>query len=436
MAMRKIFCPSCGQETLVNDEKPFSFCTGCGNKIVLRDQPKAVEEAPSDENAQADSVVDKKLEEAAFYYNLSYTKKEYENTKEDPIYYLKAQDLLIDLSEQYPDDYRIWWELCKPVDYMCASTGADIQNQYHINEDFFDKALDKADLPNKRKLIEEHDKYLSDKKNAAELANKRRIDLQKAQEMQRMEEERQRKEEENRLRAEEAERLRAEEEKRRKEEAERLKAAEEERRQWEEQRRREEAERLKAAEEERRQWEEQRRKEETERLEAERNQQAQLRVEEEIRKEREDRERESRQLNIERSAPLWQKLAQKDYSPINNKYFSLPPENGQTIVGVFRNVSNILYLNTFRIDGTKGNAVYREQSLAIRFNENGVGFKFDNLPITIKGFLPPDNILKLYTSSTGECMVNNLRLVSDDEYLKNLTARAKKPLFSFTKVFA
>lgn len=414
MAMRKIFCPSCGQETLVNDEKPFSFCTGCGNKIVLRDQPKAVEEAPSDENAQADSVVDKKLEEAAFYYNLSYTKKEYENTKEDPIYYLKAQDLLIDLSEQYPDDYRIWWELCKPVDYMCASTGADIQNQYHINEDFFDKALDKADLPNKRKLIEEHDKYLSDKKNAAELANKRRIDLQKAQEMQRMEEERQRKEEENRLRAEEAERLRAEEEKRRKEEA----------------------ERLKAAEEERRQWEEQRRKEETERLEAERNQQAQLRVEEEIRKERENRERESRQLNIERSAPLWQKLAQKDYSPINNKYFSLPPENGQTIVGVFRNVSNILYLNTFRIDGTKGNAVYREQSLAIRFNENGVGFKFDNLPITIKGFLPPDNILKLYTSSTGECMVNNLRLVSDDEYLKNLTARAKKPLFSFTKVFA
>ena len=414
MAMRKIFCPSCGQETLVNDEKPFSFCTGCGNKIVLRDQPKAVEEAPSDENAQADSVVDKKLEEAAFYYNLSYTKKEYENTKEDPIYYLKAQDLLIDLSEQYPDDYRIWWELCKPVDYMCASTGADIQNQYHINEDFFDKALDKADLPNKRKLIEEHDKYLSDKKNAAELANKRRIDLQKAQEMQRMEEERQRKEEENRLRAEEAERLRAEEEKRRKEET----------------------ERLKAAEEERRQWEEQRRKEETERLEAERNQQAQLRVEEEIRKEREDRERESRQLNIERSAPLWQKLAQKDYSPINNKYFSLPPENGQTIVGVFRNVSNILYLNTFRIDGMKGNAVYREQSLAIRFNENGVGFKFDNLPITIKGFLPPDNILKLYTSSTGECMVNNLRLVSDDEYLKNLTARAKKPLFSFTKVFA
>lgn len=414
MAMRKIFCPSCGQETLVNDEKPFSFCTGCGNKIVLRDQPKAVEEALSDENAQADSVVDKKLEEAAFYYNLSYTKKEYENTKEDPIYYLKAQDLLIDLSEQYPDDYRIWWELCKPVDYMCASTGADIQNQYHINEDFFDKALDKADLPNKRKLIEEHDKYLSDKKNAAELANKRRIDLQKAQEMQRMEEERQRKEEESRLRAEEAERLRAEEEKRRKEETERLKAAEEERRQWEEQRRREEAERL----------------------EAERNQQAQLRVEEEIRKEREDRERESRQLNIERSAPLWQKLTQKDYSPINNKYFSLPPENGQTIVGVFRNVSNILYLNTFRIDGTKGNAVYREQSLAIRFNENGVGFKFDNLPITIKGFLPPDNILKLYTSSTGECMVNNLRLVSDDEYLKNLTARAKKPLFSFTKVFA
>lgn len=414
MAMRKIFCPSCGQETLVNDEKPFSFCTGCGNKIVLRDQPKAVEEAPSDENAQADSVVDKKLEEAAFYYNLSYTKKEYENTKEDPIYYLKAQDLLIDLSEQYPDDYRIWWELCKPVDYMCASTGADIQNQYHINEDFFDKALDKADLPNKRKLIEEHDKYLSDKKNAAELANKRRIDLQKAQEMQRMEEERQRKEEENRLRAEEAERLRAEEEKRRKEETERLKAAEEERRQWEEQRRREEAERL----------------------EAERNQQAQLRVEEEIRKEREDRERESRQLNVERSAPLWQKLTQKDYSPINNKYFSLPPENGQTIVGVFRNVSNILYLNTFRIDGTKGNAVYREQSLAVRFNENGVGFKFDNLPITIKGFLPPDNILKLYTSSTGECMVNNLRLVSDDEYLKNLTARAKKPLFSFTKVFA
>lgn len=130
MAMKNIFCPNCGHETTINDEKPFSFCTECGNKIVLQSETPKIHTEDLSQPAPQNNEIDKKLEEAAFYYKLSLDKKEYENVEENPTYYLKAQDLLIDLSEEYPDDYRIWWELCKPIDFMCSQSGCDIHIFY------------------------------------------------------------------------------------------------------------------------------------------------------------------------------------------------------------------------------------------------------------------------------------------------------------------
>ena len=74
--MKKIFCPSCGNEVQVNDERSFSFCTECGNKIVLQKQAEISEIQQTTPPASANDELDKKLEEVAFYYKLSFDKKE------------------------------------------------------------------------------------------------------------------------------------------------------------------------------------------------------------------------------------------------------------------------------------------------------------------------------------------------------------------------
>lgn len=376
MPIKKVFCPFCGHETQINDEKPFSFCTECGNKIILQPQSNSVDKTAQDENSANDEI-DKKLEEAAFYYKLSYEKKEYENTRENPTYYLKAQDLLIDLSDQYPDDYRIWWELCKPIDYLCSSGGVDVYNQYRINEDYFNKALDIADLPKKRKLIDEHDKYVNNKAAAIELAEKKLAEQEKL-----------------RIEKETAE-----------------KKAYEEKCERERIRREQEEENL------RKKAEEENKRRELELIEKEKRLAA---------------ERESNQAS---SKSLWEALSNKDYSMLNNKYFEIKQENNQIIIVIFKLISNMLYLNAFRIDGNKGNAIYQEQSFAMQFNSEGYGIKFDKSNIRIKGFMPPDNLLRITKGQSEAIYVNDSILKSDNDYISNIMKNAKKPLLSFTKIF-
>lgn len=376
MPIKKVFCPSCGHETQINDEKPFSFCTECGNKIVLHSQSNSVDKTAQDENSANDEI-DKKLEEAAFYYKLSYEKKEYENTRENPTYYLKAQDLLVDLSDQYPDDYRIWWELCKPIDYLCSSEGVDVYNQYRINEDYFNKALDRADLPKKRKLIDEHDKYVNNKAAAIELAEKKLAEQEKL-----------------RIEKETAE-----------------KKAYEEKCERERIRREQEEENL------RKKAEEENKRREFELIEKEKRLAA---------------ERESNQAS---SKSLWEALSNKDYSMLNNKYFEIKQENNQIIIVIFKLISNMLYLNAFRIDGNKGNTIYQEQSFAMQFNSEGYGIKFDKSNIRIKGFMPPDNLLRITKGQSEAIYVNDRILKSDNDYISNIIKNAKKPLLSFTKIF-
>lgn len=394
--MKNIFCPNCGHETTINDEKPFSFCTECGNKIVLQSETPKIHTEDLSQTAPQNNEVDRKLEEAAFYYKLSLDKKEYENVEENPTYYLKAQDLLIDLSEEYPDDYRIWWELCKPIDFMCSQSGCDIHNQFHINEDYFNKALDRAELSKKRKLIDEHDKYVNNKAASAEIAKKKLAEQEKA----------------------------------------RLEKEAAEKKAYEDKLKREQAEQEAEAEKKRMQE-----KAERERQYAEQERQRQLVEEEQKRKELEQIEEEkrlaeARQANIAASKPLWDSLSNKDYTKINNTYFEIRQDNNQTIIAVFKLISNMLYLNAFRIDGNKGNAIYQEQGFAMKFNGEGYGVKFDNSPIRIKGFTPPDNILRITSGQDDTVYANNILLKSDMNYISNIMKTAKKSLFSFAKIFS
>jgi hypothetical protein len=362
--LQEIFCPECGQKTRIDPEKKFCFCLQCGKKI----------ERKREVSQEQSEYVEKKLEEVSFYYQTSRDKREDANYNEEPVYYLKAQDLLVDLQESYPDDYRIYWEMCKPIDFETVSLGADACGQYRINEDAFGKALDRADISAKKRMIEEHDRYLAEKKKVLDAAEERR----------KLEEAERKKQEEVRLRQEE------------------------ERRQKDEQRQREEERRRQQEEIERQQKEEERQRE-------------QLRIQQEIVKKGE-----------EDSEILWQALGSKDYSDIDNRFFEIAGEKGQTVIGVFKNVSNVMNLMAFHIDN--GNA-YRDQSLVIKFDDSGHGIKFDNSPIRMKGNLPQQGAMIITCDGMGGLKINGLELKQDKEYVLSLMKGAKKPMFAFTKYF-
>lgn len=185
MAFRNAFCPNCGQPTQIDDTKEFCFCLTCGNKIHVprREQPiiesdmtvtehepkqhiqEKINEHQNNQSMpiQSQKINEDKMKEVEFYYNLSREKKEYADLKGEPTYYLKGQDLLVDLSQQFPSDYRIWWELCKPMDFTVILSGETSNNPCTINNIYFDKALDFAPLEQKMELIRQHDKYLNAK---------------------------------------------------------------------------------------------------------------------------------------------------------------------------------------------------------------------------------------------------------------------------------
>lgn len=384
MAFKKIFCPFCGHETQVDDEKEFCFCLECGNKIQLQtastltqnteEQPIRV--AEKTENT-GNAFVDEKLKEIAFYYSLSRDKKEDMDIQNEPTYFLKAQDLLIDISQQYPNDYRIWWELCKPLDFYSPLSGVDIHGQFSINEGYFGKALDLAPLDKKRELVDAHDQYISDKKSIASALEAKRREAEA---------------EEERLRQEEAKKREIEQQERE----------------------------LELQKQQQQQEEE---------LQKQQRQQ-----EEELQKQQRQQE-EQQGRALAQSQVLWEALANKDYSNIDASYFSFSDEKNQTIIGIFRVVSNILYLMSFRIDSSKGNTLFRDQTITIKFDNSGVAHKFDNSSIKIKGFTPPDNILQVVSDGADGYFVNGMSLKQDTEYVTNIMKSSKKPLILYNKIF-
>lgn len=160
MAIIKTICPVCGKETQADDTKSYAFCTNCGNRFELKhmDSVKEINVSKQD--------LEKGLKDVEFYYGLSKEKNEAKNNGQNPEYYEKAQEVLLKLSKSFPNDYRVWWELSKPIDFFDPSKTDDINNEYGINNQYFNKALDLAELENKKQLVEFKDNYIS-KKDAA-----------------------------------------------------------------------------------------------------------------------------------------------------------------------------------------------------------------------------------------------------------------------------
>lgn len=196
----------------------------CENKDVQRDKERvSVRQEELSENIN----LEEKLEEVEFYYQLSKQKKEALKEKGEPVYYLKAQNLLQKLKNVFGNDYRIWWELSKPLDYLCVEEIRDGVGAYKFNEVYFDRALDLADISAKKELILAFDDY-EQKKQAFEIAYKEELERRRREEEeQRAKEEAQRQEDERKKREEEERRQEEErrkiiEEKVRREQEERL----------------------------------------------------------------------------------------------------------------------------------------------------------------------------------------------------------------------
>ena len=93
--MKDIYCPNCGEKVRINEEKEFSFCTSCGFKIINQNKKNVQEDAAEVSEKKID--LEEKLEEVEFYYSLSHQKGEAKDKEKNPVYYLKGQDLLVEL---------------------------------------------------------------------------------------------------------------------------------------------------------------------------------------------------------------------------------------------------------------------------------------------------------------------------------------------------
>ena len=194
--MENVICPNCGFQFPLDKSRDFCFCLKCGTKIEVpkyeeiqpevqkvkpTEQPEVKNKTPKNEPK---SKVNSVLEEVEFYYDTSFNKKEYADTENQPTYYLKAQDLLIDLSTEFETDWRIWWEVSKPIDYKCTEFTEECR-PYTVNDMYFQRAVDYAPIEQKKELIKLGDEYKERKekffKKFDEQAQKRKAEEQERQ---------------------------------------------------------------------------------------------------------------------------------------------------------------------------------------------------------------------------------------------------------------
>ena len=75
-------------------------------------------------------------------------------------------NLLKRLIKQKSSDYRVWWEASKPIDFWEDTFSEEMIVKYKIDDTYFAKALDYADIEVKKKMIDERDSYQERKRNA------------------------------------------------------------------------------------------------------------------------------------------------------------------------------------------------------------------------------------------------------------------------------
>ena len=135
------------------------------------------------------------------------------------------------------------------------------------------------------------------------------------------------------------------------------------------------------------------------------------------------------------SAPLWTELSAKKYASLDNSIFYFSEASNQTILCVFRQVSNMLYLMAYHVDGNRGNAVYLDQTITVQFDAEGRTRKFDNTPVRIRSAGQNGDVMRVTADGYGGIFVNGMQLRHDPDYVATVMKTAKKPMLSFSKRF-
>lgn len=205
-------CSNCGIEFTEG-----IFCPECGTKNELNE---FAEEMLGNASEQEEIVdIDKAFEDILFYYEQSRAKKEAVQERDsEHLFYNRAQSLLKILLKQNSSDYRVWWEACKPIDFWEDTFSEKMIAKYKVNDTYFAKALDYADIETRKKMIEERDSYQKRKKDilgkieAEKKAEEDRIAAEKEAVAKKREEEQREKERIERERQEQIERIKQEKE--------------------------------------------------------------------------------------------------------------------------------------------------------------------------------------------------------------------------------
>lgn len=381
MAVERIYCPYCGNALPWVEGRSSVFCHECGKELELQGATDIIKRQNQSNNVAMPSAVgatvgdiDERLEEVDFYYSLSTDKKEVLLSDDaNPTYYLKAQDLLIELSQLYPSDYRIWWQLCKPLDFFCVNVAGAITDNFAIIEDYFNKAIGLAKIEDKRNMIAEYDQYQLSK----ELIKRELAPVIAA----------------------------------RNEEILKKKAAEDEA----------EAKAKAKADAD---------AEAEARAIVQENEEMSRKFQEE-----EARTTLLLQEKQNRENALFADLAAKDYRAIDDSYFIREGAEGQTMISIFKVVTGMLYLLAFRQSPKESHTIYREQTLVVQIDKLGNAVKVDGNPVRVRGLPLQHDFLNLTFDQQGSLCACASLLIYDHDYIVKVMQSAKKPLLSLEKIF-
>ncbi len=219
-------CKKCGFEFTEG-----IFCPECGTKNNPNEEIEKITVEAVDDEEEEIVDIDKALEDVLFYYEQS--RQKHEAMKDgNHLYYNRAQHLLQRMIKQKSSDYRVWWEACKPIDFWEVTFSEKMFKKYEINDTYFSRALDYANIDEKKRIIVERDSYQERKRKVLNEINKaraekkaaeERIAVEKAKEAQKQAEEQRKVDEIQRRKQEEEHKERERIELERQKEAERIK---------------------------------------------------------------------------------------------------------------------------------------------------------------------------------------------------------------------
>ena len=98
MPLISVVCPACAGKIQLDDAKESGFCLYCGNQVLVSE---AIQKTTIKGEVSVSGIasLEKMLHNAESFHKLGYLVQE--------------QEILRNLTQEYPGDYRAWWRLAE-----------------------------------------------------------------------------------------------------------------------------------------------------------------------------------------------------------------------------------------------------------------------------------------------------------------------------------